>query len=354
MKNILIAILSLSVLFSCKKEEIKDPVEDSVPVFKANIQLDGEDFLLEAGKDDVFMSTYTETVNGVERFSGKLGRSDVYIELGVFQGDLDINDPFSLKNFQGVLQFASIPVGPLAVLSKDDFPNAQVIDHIVWFKNGIQAGIDDMNISEPGRYDVCAEVHFIDGQIHQLCNELLLGYNINADCRIKHILSVFGDLHVWMDQPTSEINEIKWYLDGELYQTGEELDCVIDPNEHLIEAEISFENGSVRRKAILVDGSLSGHLINDFTYVETSPVNQIRWDYGVVINVLRDGKQYTSLTANNMDSSVEITDIEYYGQNAQGKNVYKCTGTIDAMVREVGTNSVVPITISTTFGLEMN
>jgi hypothetical protein len=57
---------------------------------------------------------------------------------------------------------------------------------------------------------------------------------------------------------------------------------------------------------------------------------------------------------NNIDSSLEISDISYYGLNAQGHEVYKCVGTINAFVKEVGTGNISPVSITATFGLEMN
>lgn len=353
MKLFYICIAAI-VLSSCKKEEIKDPVTDSEPVFNAEIQLDGSSLKLEAGINDVFMSTFSESINGANKYSGQLGNEDQYLKIGIFQGDIDIQDPFSVKNFQGALHFAALPQGPLAILKKADFPNAAIIDHVIWYKDGLQEGFNELAIMEPGKYEICAEVHFIDGEEKVLCNQLILGFNLNGDCRIDHLQNTSGELHAWLEEPSFQIGGVQWFVDGQLVCSDNELITFIDKETHLVEAIVTFTNGSVRKRAILVDGSLTGHLIHDFTVVENSPSNQTRWDYGVIMELLVDGKQYTTLTANNQDSSIDITDIAYFGLNAQGKKVYKCVGNLSAIVKEIGTNNSIPVSISTTFGLEMD
>jgi hypothetical protein len=351
-KNIF--LIALLFLVSCKKEVIKDPVVSSTPVFTADVQLGEEEFVLEAGNEDVFMQTYTILHNGVNRFSGKLGKEDVYVEMGVYQGDLDMNEPFSLKNFQGALHFIETPTEPLAVLSKNDFPNTMSIDEIVWFVDGEEESVNTLQINEPGKYQVCAEVHFYGGEVETLCNELLIGYYTNANCRIRHFINANNALKVWIDEESVSIGSIDWYVDGVKTSESVILEMQIDQNSHKIMAEINFTNGTVRRKAILVEGSQEGHFIDDFSHVEQAASNQMRWDYGVLVQVKKNGKLYTTLDADNSDSNVQVNDITYYGLNDQGKHVYKCLASVNCTVKDVLSGEILPLTFTTQFGLEMN
>lgn len=338
----------------CKKEVIKDPVVNASPVFTANVSLGEEEFLLEAGKDNVFMETYTILHNGVNRFSGKLGKEDLYVEMGVYQGDMDMNEPFSMKNFQGTLHFIQASSQALVTLSKEDFPNTMNIDEIVWIVDGVETAVNNLQINEPGKYNVCAEVHFYGGAVSTLCNELLIGYHTNANCRIRHFINANNSLKVWVDEETSAISSIEWFIDGVEVSESALLEMVIDQNGHHIMAEIQFANGSIRKKTLWVDGSQVGHFIDDFSHVENAVTNDVRWDYGVLIQVKKNGKTYSTLGADNLDSSVQVTDIEYFGLNGQGKHVYKCEAQINAMVKDVNSSEVLPLTFTTQFGLEMN
>lgn len=352
--SIIILVLTATFLGACKKEVIKDPVVNSSPIFTADVTLGEESFVLEAGLEDVFMETFTVEHNGVNRFSGKLGKEDIYVEMGVYQGDMDMDEPFSLKNFQGALHFVQEPTQPLVSLSKEDFPNTMSIAQIIWFVDGIQTAVNNLQINEPGKYNVCAEVHFYGGDVSTLCNELLVGYYTNANCRVRHFINTNNDLKVWIDEESSEIESINWYLDGVKYSENETLELEIDQNGHHVLAEIKFSNGSVRRKTILVDGSQSGHFIDDFSYIEEASTNNIRWDYGVLITVKKNGKVYSTLGAENTDSNIQITEIKYFGQNDQGKHVYKCEAQVNAVVKEIAGSETLPLSFTTKFGLEMN
>lgn len=355
-KHILLLFLPLgALLFSgCEKEIVKEPVVDSKPVFTANVSLGGDNFTLEAGLNNVLMETFTVLHNGVNRFSGKLGTEEVFVEMGVYQGDMDMNEPFSLKNFQGALHFIQAPTQSLISISKEDFPNAVSIEKIVWLVDGEQSAINTLQIEEPGKYQVCAEVHFYGGDVSTLCNELLVGYYTNANCRIRHFINANNLLKVWVDEATSTIESIDWYVDGIEASENNLLELQIDQNAHHVMAEIKFSNGAIRKKTIIADGSQLGHFVDDFSYVEESSSNQIRWDYGTLIRVKRNGKLYTTLGADNADSNIQVTDIKYYGLNDQGKQVYKCTAQVNAVVKDVASGEILPLSFTTVFGLEMN
>jgi hypothetical protein len=274
--------------------------------------------------------------------------------MGVYQGDLDMIEPFSLKNFQGALHFIESPAQSLVTLSKEDFPNTMSIDEIIWIVDGEETSVNNLQINEPGNYNVCAEVHFYGGAVSTLCNEVIVGYHTNANCRIRHFINANNSLKVWIDEESSSIGSIDWYVDGSKVSDELILEMSVDQNGHHVMAEINFTNGAVRRKSILVDGSQGGHFIDDFSYMEEVSSNEIRWDYGVLIQVKKNGKLYSTLGANNSDSNVQVMDLEYFGLNDQGKHVYICEAQVNAVVKDVGGSELLPLTFKTKFGLEMN
>jgi len=351
--TLLFVSLATILLFSCKKKTIDPPVGSTSPIFTMNASLDGDDFTIEAGKNNAFMTTFMDMSNGVALFSGRLGADDLYVEMGIYNGDVDIVQPFSLKNFQGDMVFAATNTSPLLKLSKNDFPNAQLVDEVKWFIDGELAGVNTATISQPGKYNVCAQVKFFDQSEANVCNELLIGYQVNAHCQMHYFINTLGQLKVWMDDASVGIDHIDWKVDGVSTGTFDLLDTYVNQGLHSIEAEVHFQNGVVRKKSMLIDGANNGRMIFDFSALEQNVVNPIKWDYSVVLKVQKDGKLYSSLNATNFESELSITNISYYGLNAQGKHVYKCSASINAFVAENASSAAKNFQGTTTFGVEI-
>jgi hypothetical protein len=351
--TLLFVSMATMLLFSCKKKTIDPPAGSTSPVFALNGSLDGDDFTIEAGKNNAFMTTFMDMSNGVALFSGRLGADDLFVEMGIYNGDVDIVQPFSLKNFQGNLLFAEACISPLLTLSKNDFPNAQFINEVKWFIDGELAGVNSATISSPGKYNVCALVKFMDQTEATVCNEMIIGYNVNAHCRMHYFMNMQGQLKVWMDEASAPIEYIDWKVDGLASGNLDLLDIYVNQELHTIEAEVHFENGVVRKKSMVIDGSSNGKFIYDFSSLEQSVVNPIKWDYAIVLQVMKDGKLYSSLNADNSESQISITDFSYYGLNAQGKKVYKCIAQINAFLAENGSSTTKHFEGTTTFGVEI-
>lgn len=154
------AIVGLLLLQSCSKAQVEVP-ESNDPVFLIEGVFAGEDFSLVAGDDNAYMFTNTFVINGVNFYSGNISNGNFSIELGVYDGMLDIpnHEPqVELSNLNPI--FAQHTPPPITTLSKDMFANAQYISQIIWKVDGVQVGIDNAVIHEPGLYDVCAEITF--------------------------------------------------------------------------------------------------------------------------------------------------------------------------------------------------
>jgi len=352
--GMILLLFAMMLVSSCKKKTIEDPMTVSSPIFTATGNLGSESFLLEAGNNSVFMSTYINVSNGVQVYSGKLGNDQMEIEIGIHESNIDLEGAFSIQNLPTSLDFAALPSQPLAFLSKDLLPNSMFIQEVRWFINGVFSGVNDVEIIEPGKYNVCAEVKFLDETEATLCNDMILGFAVNASCKIRHILQSNGFLKVWLDESSTPIDHVLWYLDDVLVSENLSLDTTIDTDNHLVSANIYYQNGAHRKKSILVDGSLSGKLIDDFSVFENGSVSQMKWDNSVILKVKKNGLVYSSTAADNTSSSIQLLSLSYYGKNSAGKDVYKCIASVIVNVREGQSGAVLPLNFTTTFGLEMH
>jgi len=355
MKNhiylIIIFFVSLSVV-GCKKDLIEEPQTDESPIFKIEGDLGQESFSAIAGDDGFLMSTFIEQVNGVDFFAGSISNGDFEFELGFFNGNIDMNSSSLPNELTEDIFFANQPVGPLLSISKNDFPNSSLISSINWSINGLVVAQDNLVISEPGRYLVGAKVNFFDGTSATIENELIVGYHRNVFSQLRHFMGQNGHLKAWVDENTSDVQAIKWYLDGELVSSELILNTIVSPYGHKLTAVIDFVNGTNRTKTIWVDGSSEGKFIDDFSSFE-SLSSTIEWDYKSKISFKYKGQTYTSVSANNESSTLEVLSIQYYSSSSQGKPIYKILANINCMMKNTITNEVLPLSALTTFAIEV-
>ncbi len=355
MKNyinlVIIFLASLSIV-GCKKDLIEEPQTDESPVFKIEGELGLESFSASAGDDGFLMSTFIEQVNGVDFFAGSISNGDVEFEMGFFNGNLDMTSSTLTNELAEDIFFANQPVAPLLSISKDDFPNSSLISSINWSLNGIVVSQDNLVISEPGRYLVGAKVNFSDGTSATIENELIVGYHRNVFSQLRHFMGQNGHLKAWIDENTSDVQAVKWYLDGELVSSDLTFNTIVTPYGHKITAVIDFVNGTQRTKTIWVDGSSQGKFIDDFSSFE-SLSSAIEWDYKAKISFKYKGQTYSSMSVNNQMSTFEVLSIQYYSTSSQGKPIYKILANINCMMKNTVSNEVLPLNALTTFAIEI-
>ncbi len=350
--QILLWGLLILAISACTKVDNVLP-ETNDPVFRIEGSFGNDGLQMVAGDDGMYMHTFTEVKNGVNIFSGDLSDGNLSVEIGLYDGNIDQDKITPLSIIQQSEKWAYSSGQDLVIFSKGMFPNHQLIDEISWTINGTFAGINTVKIKEPGVYNVCAMVMFTDGTISSLCNDIIVGFVRNANFRMRHYANQAGELSLWLDDVLGDIDEIKWYVDGELVSKNLEYSGNITPEQHLVAAEVSFVNGTKRTKSMIVDGMVSGHFIDDFTGFEQSIQNVVHRDYNWVVHVKQNGEEYCSLYTDNTNSLMQIDDITYYGLNSSGNKVYKITATVDGMLRKLGSNLDKAISINTVFGLEI-
>jgi len=346
--------LSIGLLFgACSKEKIEIP-ESNNPVFKVEGTMNGESFSLVAGDNDAYMHTMTQNSNGVNVFTGIIDNGDLSFELGVYDGYLDVlssNSAAQLLNVTPI--YSKRQLTPLANLSKDMFDNSANISQIDWYVNDAFMGVNNVEIIEPGNYNVCAMISFMDGSSKTLCNEMILGYQRSANCSINSLISSNGFLTASIDATGGTVTNVEWIVDGVQLTAGMNVQQYIPINSSLLEAIVHFSNGVVRTKRVLVNALNIGNNVEDFTEAETSIGSVINRDFNVRLKVNKGGIQYESESADNSSSSIVLTNYQYYGKNASGNNVYKVSAEIIANVKEVNGTNVVPVSFQAEFGIEI-
>lgn len=340
------------LISSCDKHSIDVP-QSNDPVFKASGTIDSDEFTLVAGDDNAFMFTSMKTENNVSVFSGELSNGDLSIEMDIYDGLLDIPNHSVINSLPSQHTFSRMLTSPIAVLSKDAFPNADVINYVSWIVDGGAPVLNNLEITEPGKYQVCAEIVFWDGSSNTLCSDLVLGYKRHANFHIKHFLNQSGSLTAYVDDPQVAIERIRWYMDNEFVSEDSQLlFSELSQDNHILRAEVLFENGVKRSKNMIVDGSLNGKFIDDLTFFETGTLALINRDFNIRIKLKENGTVYSSDIINNSLNTVSFDDISYYGTDANGNDVYKLRAHINASVNDIqGVNGSRELSFDTTFGI---
>ncbi len=353
MKHTLILLSTFLLLFaSCKKGKVEIP-ESNDPIFKATGTFGSNSFSLIAGDNEVYMHTMTDVINNVEVVSGKIANNDFGIEIGIFDGFIDQPSHEFTNDFELTPIFASFQSQPIVVLTKNYFSNSNEILQINWTIDNTQyQGVAP--IYEPGKYNVCAEIIFLDNTVKNLCNELILGYSIHETATMSYDFDMqFNTFQAYFEPVNSTIQSVQWFIDGVYAGDTDTLYSTNLTGSHKIKGEVLFSNGVKRTKEMYFDSYNETHTIEEFTFFENLVSISNPQDYNISLKVTQNGTVYESSHANNNNSTVQITGVDYYGKNNNGNDVYKINATINCKVKEPGTSNEVPLNFTTVFGLEI-
>lgn len=345
-------VLGGFLMSSCEKHNIVVP-QSNDPVFTAKGTIDAAEFELVAGDDNAFMFTSIENEHGVPVYTGNLSNGNLSIELGIYGGLVDIPIHKVLNSFPAQHNYSRKSTSPLAILSKESFPNVDVIDHVIWEIDGETQASNTVTIYDPGKYQVCANIVFVDQSSSVLCSELILGYARHANFTIKHFLNQNGTLSAWVEDPQVEIEKINWYLDDVLISSESEISYPqLSNSNHVLRADVNFANGVKRSKNMLVDGGLTGKFIDDLTFFETGTLSLLNRDFNIRLKLEQDGVTYSTDQTNNSMNTVSFSDITYYSKDANGNDVFKVKAHIAATVLDVqNVNGSKSLEFDTTFGI---
>jgi hypothetical protein len=344
------------VLTSCDKPTVELP-EPNDPIFVLSGELGGNALDIVAGDNGAYMHTASEQVNGVTLFTGDLTDGDFSMELGIYDGFIDMPNHIPEDEIANITpKFAKYSSEPLVTLRKSMLGNTQGIESVTWYVNGVLEGNGEVPLTEPGKYDVCAFIKFANDETGQLCNEVIVGYKRGANFAIDYNLDQ-GILEANINEVGAQVTDVKWYLNDSLISGNQVLDYTLLQTDYELvnlRAEVTFDNEVVRAKSVLVDGLNGVNSVDDFTAFELTSAYDSPQDFNIKIKIKSDGKTYRSEFANNENASITITGIEFFGTNDDGKDVYKISGIVNAVVMEMATEKKMPVTFSTVFGIAID
>lgn len=350
--GIFIVVLALAgVTASCKKEKIEIK-ESNDPVFTLSGDFNGESLSMIAGDNNVYMNTYTEIVNGVDLYSGSIGTVNEFVSLGVYNGNVDFTQNFLLDVLPSVpIQFAANDA-LTNWIEAADYMTLGAIESINWSINGVTQTTADINLTEPGKFDVCAHITYQDLTQKTICNELIIGYASHANALVN-FSTQGGNLNAQLTPIMSSISSVVWKLDGATIGNSVSLLANIGSGTKELSCTIVFTNGITRTKRMLVNGMEPEKNVRDFSACEIYQNSPYFQDYKILMKYLKDGVEYRSDLADNAQSTLFISALEYFGKNSNGKEVYKITlsGTIN--LGKSGSSTVYPFSFNSNFGLEI-
>lgn len=351
MKLVLSYICLALLIVSCKKDLPELP-ESNEPVFQVNGTIDGNEFKLLAGVDDAYMNANGTFENGVEVAMATLSGGENSFRFRMYDGNHDLSTSGFELNESDLIRFNIEHPTPLCVLNKDRLANSTLIESVKWFKGNEYIGSDSVIIDQPGLYSVGAEVIYLNGESASLRNDLMIGYRKNSNATIKHFVGQDGKLTCWMDNPLQNMDRIEWKVNGELVSDQKQLkiDSIL-PSWIEIEAHCHFINGAQRVKKLMINQSIPGMYIEDFTAFEE------QWnfyqDYKAEISIDFNGDTYTTIDADNFNHHITITELDYHGVNEMGSNVAKVSADISCFLKNQTTGQIVSAEFTAILGMQI-
>ncbi len=334
----ILILLSAMVMGSCKHEVIPAPASNS-PIFGVEGTFGENTFALIAGMDNITMKPSVIEKDGIKIYSGILGDDNSYFQLEIYNGNIDYpNQPkIDFKSVDGI-SFVPYDQGVLWSMKVSDLPTSG-LDAVTWYVNGVeQLGVEDLEISKPGKYEVCLKVKFENQEERILCREVIVGFRKNADFDMTYEIISGSKLKAKASSLLGTITTVNWYLNENLIYTGIQLDTLLSNGKYMLRSEVSFTNGIVLNRSAYVDVSWMGNHIPDFTaYANSTMITQDpnnTWDNKARITYFKDGKTYTSENYNNADRMIAIDKIEYHGKDVNGNPVYILKGDFDVILQD--------------------
>jgi len=338
-RNIYIIFVLTLLVFACKKKTIEPLPQSNGPVFYLNGTLGGENVNLVAGENGMVMNHGVELRNGVRYTFGELTNGNTYVKMGFFDGNLAIANELANLKVGDSLLMANKFTEDLATLFKGNFSNDANISNVDWYIDGLFKGVNQVIITQPGLYNVCGNFTFVNGVQKSICNSMYLGFEQDVNFSIKHFLSENGDVKLWVEGETQYFDSVVWQIGNESATTAGIYSTNIGNVVQSLSATVYHQNGAVRKKNIVIDGTFSGNYIEDFAVCE-SPTTQIKWDYSVGLETKINGEVYSSFEVANYKSHAIVKEIMLHEINAQGQKVMRFKVDVDAMLKSTTTGSV--------------
>ena len=347
----LLYIFSLLLLFSCKKEKLPELPNSNSPIFTIEGTIDGQTISVNAGQDNYFMHSEEFEFHNVTQRKGRLSNEENTFEITLSDGIVDVpNSTFDLSSVSH-LAITEMPSTPLLYLDKSDLANGEFIEHITWMVDGeIYTSQGPLVIYEPGIYDICADVTFIDQSEATSCSEVILGYDKNAKGALKFILGQNNTLLAFFDTPEYEIDHVDWYINDSLISTDKvNLSVPMTMNECNLKGIVYYSNGVIRTRTAYINKLNTEYYIQDLTAFENQ--SSISWDFKLHLDILLNGQHYQGVESTTNSTQLQVISVQEYGHNVNGDKVLLVKGILNAPLFHLESESLVNASLTLSFAL---
>lgn len=346
---ILSAIFLFSGLLSCKKDVVEIPPSNN-PVFYVNGTIGEDSVSFISGENNSLYSCNVSNENGINFFQGELVSDNLKINIGFYQGDNDL-EKIKLDTILNKSHFNYVDISnqSLFYLKKDFFENQSKIKEIKWYLDGEYVGMNALSLYQPGKFNLCAHVTFMDLTSSEICNEILIGYKKNAIFSLRHYFTPENKLLTWIDASLGQVSSVNWYIDDVFYGHNLSLETAIDSNMHIIRADIDFINGVKRTRRILVDGAGLERDFDDFALLEN--FSQKSSDYKLKCDITIDGKVYSSSLTENNNAELKVNSISFYKFDENNNPIYLVKGILNGQVLTKTGNETKDINLNVSWGV---
>lgn len=323
-----ILILVFGLLIGCEKDKLPVLPDNNSPIYNVKGSISGKEFSYEAGVNGMFMETSFSSLRNVIQHNAHLNNEINHFNISFADANLDI--PSSSINYTSIteLNLANIDIDNLVVLNKSIFTNQEGINSVSWTIDGVEQSNEEVNITEPGVYSICATVNFNNGLQKELSNDLILGYKKNTSFGIRHFINQDDYVNCFVDVPEADIESITWIINGDEYSISNAITFLLEPEYYQIEARIQLKNGVERVKRFFIDGNDPNNYIEDFS-VEENQIQEHFWDLKARISLKLNGELWVPI---NNNDKILISEIKEDGKNDGGQTVYKIKGLFDGMM----------------------
>jgi hypothetical protein len=349
----LIYLVSLTSLilfnYACSKKDLPEIPYENNPVFNVVGTINNVNVDLHAGENNALMLPSTESLNNVEQFTGRLSDGETAMTIRIFDTNIDIpalsGNFVEMTNYQVGQQYGTTP---LLKISPGDFSNYGAIDYITWNVDGVQQTNSTLIIYEPGKYTLCAEIYFNNGEEASVCNSAIVGYETHADFVLNWDIIQNNEINALIEAPDNNISSVKWYIDNVFLSDSTQFNLSNIPNNFILKAEVQFQNGVIAERKVYVNKSYIDYSIEDFILIGQE--STLEWDTAVTFTIEKNGITYQSINGTT-NSAFNINAVSDYQSNADGSKVKLLKGTLDAPFLNTSNGTIVNGTFEIEIGV---
>lgn len=347
----LLYIFYILLIVSCKKEKLPELPVSNTPVFSVEGTIDGQSISMSAGEENYFMHSEEFEFHNVTQWKGSLSNGENILDITLSDGIIDVpNSTYDLSQAD-YIPITEMPTSPLLHLDKNDLSNANFIESVTWYVDGeLYSSQGPLIIYEPGIYDICAEVTFINQSQATNCSEVILGYDRNAKGALRFIIGQNNTLIAFFDTPEYEIDYVEWFYNDSLISSNNvNLNIEMNANTCHLKGIVHYKNGVVRTRTTHVNKIYTDYYVQDLTLFENQ--SSTSWDFKIRMNVNFNGQHYQGIESTTSNTQLKITSIQDYGYNASGDKVLLIKGILDTPLFHLDTESEVNASLTLSFAL---